>query len=504
MRRTKIVSTLAAATLPALGFAQVSGDAPSYCRSGYQPEMIKINGSAGAYMRVSPDGNYAIVSNGTSNILDLTGKDSDGNRVTKEIRTRMNNEAYPVEGNWNYVAAPGGQMSFYRFKDLLEKGTEASPGEIVDNRPAESAQESPKPKGRRVAKNKPAPSVTPAPTSTPGSSPYQFYQTSGQTSGQTPGEPERFVDREHTVQWYHSAAELPGGDKKHATYRVSLFSENTMRDYEVWFNPDGSAAKVEKKPIKPLCQNIVDKGNTFSDRLISQPIISKDGTEMAGLWHNTTHIFKIKDDGSCEVEDDLGISSYKVSFSYPEPGKRSKIVFTNASMRMRASSNGSYRPSQAFNNFGTYIYDPNTKKMTPLSIDPLRGVPNYPGWTKDGHILAQMLDPQSRSQVIAVINPKKLIPVPDLSQVPDTKAAKDCFQDAETYTRAVASLGEVWNSVCSQYNPGSRGGNFMQALSLDPKDCVKMVHENYQSWKDQHPSSELSEQHLAVACKTSH
>jgi hypothetical protein len=50
---------------------------------------------------------------------------------------------------------------------------------------------------------------------------------------------------------------------------------------------------------------------------IKLPILSKDGQEFGGLLNNSsTSIFKFGDNYKCEVVENLGIRTGKISFSY--------------------------------------------------------------------------------------------------------------------------------------------------------------------------------------------
>jgi hypothetical protein len=179
-------------------------------------------------------------------------------------------------------------------------------------------------------------------------------------------------------QFYHSSAELPGHTADKIHFRTSIWSQLKYRDYTAYFNGSFIPTRVEKSKIKSLCPNLKNEG-------FSEPILSKDGTEIAGVTkdkddNQTTKVFKIEKNG-CTLAYDVGYTTSKVSFSYPKPGQMPMLTFTATMADKRKTSS----PSKLLRS-GVWVYDPNKNETFPIS--PLdEGITvSYPGFTEDGRI----------------------------------------------------------------------------------------------------------------------
>lgn len=109
---------------------------------------------------------------------------------------------------------------------------------------------------------------------------------------------------------------------------------------------------------------------------INQPILSKDGTYFAGLVGREIHVYKIGEDGNCELAGKTPFQGSKVSFSYPEKGKVPQITFTT-----EGGASGGY-------NRRVIVYDLEKNKEVYVSDDKDLN-PYYPGFTKDGRVMFQ-------------------------------------------------------------------------------------------------------------------
>lgn len=280
----------------------------------------------GAYLRVHPSGNYLLYSVATSRlveIVDLTRKNQQGQPLI--ISTSMTAETAPVEGRWEFLAAPRyeSSMSYFSFQDFLD--------------------------------NPEAKAVKPI-----------------------------FTDSEHN-DYYHSSAELPGGESSNYTFRTTLFQNGWTRDYSVVKTATG------KKEIKPkgkryhICSNIFSSSANDKKPILTQPVLSKDGTLIAGLptHKTTTHVYRIKENGDCDLVKDIGVRTWKVNFSYPEKNKLPMLTYS-------ASGN-------AANNFlrKAYIYDLESSKSFALTDKDYES-DTFPGFTKDGRVIYRGYDAEKR------------------------------------------------------------------------------------------------------------
>ena len=106
-----------------------------------------------------------------------------------------------------------------------------------------------------------------------------------------------------------------GGDRSVTTYRimVSWYDRVVYRDYELTLPDWGLRPRGEVVPACPGLQ-------------VSLPMISKDGSEIAGRDETTatTKLFRMSDDGRCDEVLDLGIQTGKIAFD--QSGRRAAFA----------------------------------------------------------------------------------------------------------------------------------------------------------------------------------
>ena len=106
-----------------------------------------------------------------------------------------------------------------------------------------------------------------------------------------------------------------GGDGSLTTYRimVSWYDRVVYRDYELTLPDWGLRPRGEVVPACP-------------DLQVSLPMISKDGSEIAGRDETTatTKLFRMSDDGRCDEVLDLGIQTGKIAFD--QSGRRAAFA----------------------------------------------------------------------------------------------------------------------------------------------------------------------------------
>jgi len=93
-------------------------------------------------------------------------------------------------------------------------------------------------------------------------------------------------------------------------YRVIIENgKRFFRDYKETLDANGRTIKFEtNSAVQILCTN-----HNFA-----LPMLSKNGREASGLDHTTgkSRVYKINDNGTCEVSEELGYLAGKISFSY--------------------------------------------------------------------------------------------------------------------------------------------------------------------------------------------
>lgn len=141
----------------------------------------------------------------------------------------------------------------------------------------------------------------------------EFYVASEVVRLAEAGETDQFetiyLDRELDDQYPSVGILDEDPDGRSTTYRIvtSWFKGIAMRDYEVTWRDDGTASVTPLSPKLAPCPGMV----------LSTPILSKDGTEIAARDESTgtTKVFRLHGDGSCDELFDLGVQTSKVGFS---------------------------------------------------------------------------------------------------------------------------------------------------------------------------------------------
>ncbi len=286
----------------------------------------------GVYHRVHPSGNYVIASRAMEGRGEnhVAVVDLTNPEQPRVIETPMIDETYPIEGRWKYLASP---------RNREETGS-----------------------GMR------------------------YYPFEGATGVLEAGREANYVmnDADHD-QWYHSSAELPGSTDQNFQFRTMLYG-NRYRDYTLTTNSQG-VVSTNHTETRNACTNLTGH--------LSSPILSKDGTEVAANVGSSTVIYRINSaDSTCELVDDVGFYTSKVSFSYPNPPSKGQIAFQGSHTVM---VDGIPQPMT-----GIFIYDRDTRTTRKISGD--SGNPSYPGFTKDGRVI--YMDRENRK--IITVDPTQL------------------------------------------------------------------------------------------------
>ncbi|MCB0349205.1 MAG: hypothetical protein KDD37_10235 [Bdellovibrionales bacterium] len=93
-------------------------------------------------------------------------------------------------------------------------------------------------------------------------------------------------------------------------YRVIIeFNSRYFRDYKETLDASGKTIKMEIiSPVTQVCSNYK----------FALPMISKTGTEFSGLDYSVgkSRVYKLNNDGTCEVSEELGYLAGKIAFGY--------------------------------------------------------------------------------------------------------------------------------------------------------------------------------------------
>lgn len=141
------------------------------------------------------------------------------------------------------------------------------------------------------------------------------------------------------------------------------------------------------RDLKQQLASIDTELSWMQDRKLRNPILSKDGTHVAGLVNERLHVFKISENGTCEKLLATEFRSSKVSFSYPKRGENLKVTFTaiDGAPNFRASA---------------YVMDTKTGQAEVISESGEK--PYYPGFLLDGRVMYRsgdkmlIVDPEAK------------------------------------------------------------------------------------------------------------
>jgi hypothetical protein len=322
----------------------------------------------GKYSRISPDGRFILQTTDSAEgprtfLLQLPQIPSDSTEV-KILPLPLNDEAYPVEPTWNWIASPNHEqrttMQYFRMEKLLRDGMKATP-DFAD------------------------------------STHNQFYHSAAEYA---PGKIRVLLYENRRVRDYKVEESFSLSRLGTKTYKFSPLKSGTLCHNlipedkanrikvvrEKYFDLMWTIQKFTNELQKQWFQMTLEK--LYEDLVeltgigdFHEPILSKTGQEVAAFTvsegRGSLKLFSIKDDFSCELKEDLGYMTSKANFSY----SGDRIVFTGGvAFGNFAGSGVELRP-------GVHIYNRQTKETFKVS-DPLDSqLISYPGFTQDGRVI---------------------------------------------------------------------------------------------------------------------
>jgi hypothetical protein len=249
-----------------------------------------------------------------------------------------------------------------------------------------------------------------------------------------------------------------------------------IREYEVTANENGRDQVVPIGTSRTICKDTNFPGRSDLS-FLSQPSLSKDGTEVAtyDLLADKMRILKIGNDGKCKDVDILPFAAGKIDFS----GDGRKILFHVDHMEKGPIQFSKPSDSQTLH---SYLYDRDTKKVTPLNVDPNLDT-YYPSFLGDGRILFFTRDKKSQ-------NDKLSLHIIDPRQKDETSGEAGCIDgscretNAKVYNSMLA-LGKLYEKICEAVpsSAGTADGSLMIAVTLNPKDCREMVQKFWDKYR---------------------
>jgi hypothetical protein len=178
---------------------------------------------------------------------------------------------------------------------------------------------------------------------------------------------------------YESVAVLSQTETE-VNYRIIIENgaHRSFRDFKETLNANGKTESFEALgPVKIVCTNY----------RFALPIISKTGREFGGLDHSVgkSRIYKLNDDGSCEVALELGQVAGKMAFSYDDRYV-SFHVFDKSDLANGSYAYGYIREPTNRTTANIYLLDRKTKKVFKLS-NYVDANAMYPEFLANGNIM---------------------------------------------------------------------------------------------------------------------
>lgn len=312
----------------------------------------------------------------------------------KVIPTQLNDEAYPIEPDWDFIASPnhedGKKMHYYRLKDLLS-----------------------------VPKDQQKPVYT---------SDFNEYYHSAATMA--PGQARVMVWSDLQYQDYavtngdNATHMTPLGSPKFACHNLLPHNFDSVKISTLRHSLEDQFALCSSQNVpimadREACENKIVNSADYKDYsslkaqlnlVLENPILSKNGSEIAGLQNGQITLFTLQKNGQCQLSDQLPFRGSKVNFSYPEKGKKGKISFLGDNPEM----------GQFYNNI--YIYDRDIKKTFLLPSENISTSGSYPGFTVDGRLIYLTTDPSTGTSTVTSADLRNFDPskCEELRQAPNS------------------------------------------------------------------------------------
>jgi hypothetical protein len=259
-------------------------------------------------------------------------------------------------------------------------------------------------------------------------------------------------------------------------------NENTLRykDYTFRITADGEKEFIESEGSpKLICSNM-------ADQTLKTPILAKNGRMLSAYspQTGTTIIYDVVKDSNgdsvCNVKKDLGFATSKMEFS-PDGDK---VVFAMNSMQTVPSEVDWYsEPPVDTHNMNVFVYDMNSDDLTKMTSKKI-GNSYYPSFSNDGETvvwLSQEVDEDWDTQYYverANINDGQSMKLINMQEV------KSC-DTKEPFSFENLAIGKLWDAICSPLDTAMTTSALMTVpLSMDPKNCEKLVKANWIDFKD--------------------
>ncbi len=290
---------------------------------------------------------------------------------------------------------------------------------------------------------------------------------------------------------YQSIGILPGSTDSKKTYRyMDDQAGASYFDVEMKFDSSGKVISSKRKTSsKRLCTEASSRDT---------PMMSKDGKYLSILNFetHTTQIWRVNDNGTCNMMVDIGVPTGKVDFGFApgapqitfhvdEVGNDWKY-FSGFSTGMRKSV---YVMNLDINGSGdeeSWSVRDMAKVVSPDTENGLGKGSYYPRFRKDGKIVAvtQVREGDDADYYLDVVGVNSLNYQPFNPEITSGRVTldPDCKSENTTMFQAQIALGLLWAQTCTNYSDRLRNVDLnLIPLGMNRAACLEMVDKKWGS-----------------------
>lgn len=239
----------------------------------------------------------------------------------------------------------------------------------------------------------------------------------------------------------------------------------TIQDFKVWTD---ARDQLRIEPVN-------EARRPCPDRRLQLPMLAKDGREFGAydVASGSTRLFRLNDDNSCSVADDLAIPTGKVSFSFDN-----RYVAFHLAVRDQASTALEENPDDHWTS-NVFIYDRAVRRIGRITHH-TAGNAYYPAYRRDGKIvyLFKPLGESYGRYSFVVADPSRI-----RKWLPISWYTQSC-RPGDIGCHQTLALGALWGYTCAKFgaDPTPRLAA-LNTLSLDAASCRAMVTDRWLQWR---------------------
>tara|TARA_R110000868_G_scaffold117600_15_gene312595 strand:- start:94057 stop:95865 length:1809 start_codon:yes stop_codon:yes gene_type:complete len=294
---------------------------------------------------------------------------------------------------------------------------------------------------------------------------------------------------------YQSIGILPGSTERKKTYRyMDDGAGASYFDVEMTFDSSGKMTNSRRKTDqKKLCSEASDRDT---------PMMSKDGKYLSILNFETytTQIWRVNDNGSCDMMVDIGVPTGKVDFGFDNDnpqitfhvdeirndwryfsgvssGQRKSVFVMDLEKQKPGSSNEKWNVT-------------NMAKVVPPQTEGLGSGSYYPRFRSDGTLVTVTQDGSEDKYYLDVVATQSLNFEPFnpevLSGRVNIEGSADCNDASKKQFQSLVALGWLWADTCTSYGDQLRNVDLsLIPIGMNRAACVEMVTKTWNSKVDE-------------------